>query len=60
LASSKGENLGPERGVHPEPLQAGQDRRQFIAALERQTNLFDGHNLEVGLGMERVAHGVRQ
>ena len=55
----QGENLGLERGMHPEPLQPGQDRRQLVAALERQANLFDGRDLEIGLGLEGVAHGGR-
>jgi len=37
-------------------LQAGQDRRQLVPALERETNLFDGCELQIGLGLESVAH----
>src|ERR1039457_3020201 len=43
--------------MHPEPLQTGQDRRQLVPAPEGQANLFDGRNLEIGLGLEGVAHG---
>jgi hypothetical protein len=50
------ENLGLERGVHPDPLQTGQDGRQLIAALERQPNLFDGRDLQIRLGLEGMAH----
>ena len=44
------EDLRLEGGVSPDPLQARQDRRQLVAALERQLNLFNGNNLEVRLG----------
>ena len=54
---AQGEDPGLERGVRPDPLQAGEDRRQLGAALERQTHLFDGRELESGLGLEVVAHG---
>src|ERR1035438_4158418 len=43
--------------MHPEPLQASQDRGQFVSARERQANLFDGRDLEIGLGLKGVAHG---
>jgi len=36
--------------MHPEPLQTGQDRRQLVPAPEGQANLFDGRDLEIGLG----------
>jgi hypothetical protein len=38
-------------------LQTGQEGRQLIAALERQTNLFDGGDLQIGLGLELMTHG---
>jgi len=44
--------------MHPEPLQTGQNWGQFVAARERQANLFDGRDLEIGLGLKDVAHGV--
>src|ERR1035441_2752707 len=44
--------------MHPEPLQTGEDRGQFVAARERQANLFDGCDLEIGLGLKGVAQGV--
>jgi len=47
LALDEGEDSGLERGMHPEPLEAGEDGRQFIAAAQRQTNLFDGRELEI-------------
>ena len=56
----QGEHLGLERGLHPDPLEARQDRRQLVPALERQANLFDGGDLEIGLGLEVVAHGEEQ
>jgi hypothetical protein len=56
----QGENLGLERGVHPEPLQTGEDGREFVAAFERQANLFDGGDLQIGLGLKSVAHGGEQ
>ena len=37
-------------------LQAGEDGREFVAALERQTNLFDGCDLQIGLGLVVMAH----
>jgi len=43
----------------PDPLQTGEDRRQFIAAFKRQMNLFNGDDLEIGLVLEMMAHGVR-
>ena len=56
----QGENLGPQRGMHPEPLQPGQDRRQLVPAPEGQANLFDGRDLEIGLGLIVVTHGGRR
>ncbi len=53
----QGEDLSLEGRVHPDPLQPGQQWRKFVATLERQTNLFDGRDLEIGLGSEMVAHG---
>ena len=53
----QGKDLRLERWVHPNPLQASQHGRQFVPALERQTNLFDGRDLEIGLGLEMMAHG---
>ena len=47
FAFDEGEDLGLERGMHPEPLEAGEDGRELIAAAERQTNLFDGRELEI-------------
>ncbi len=44
--------------MHPDPLQAGQEGRQLIAALERQEDLLNGNDLEVGLGMEASAHKI--
>lgn len=38
----QGEDLGLERGVHPNPLETREDGREFVAALERETNLLDG------------------
>jgi hypothetical protein len=35
-------------------------QRQLVAALERQTNLFDGRDLQIGLGWVVMAHGGRQ
>jgi hypothetical protein len=43
--------------MHPEPLQPGQNRRQLVPAPEGQTNLFDGRDLKIGLGLIGVAHG---
>jgi hypothetical protein len=37
-------------------LEAGKDGREFVAALERQPNLFDRRDLEIGLGLEVLAH----
>jgi hypothetical protein len=43
--------------VHPNPLQAGEDRGQLVAVLERQPNIFDGDDLQIELGWEVVAPG---
>jgi hypothetical protein len=51
------ENLGPQRRMHPQPLQPGQDRRQLVPAPEGQANLFDGRYLKIGLGFKGMAHG---
>ena len=53
----QGEDLGLERRVHPNPLEPRQNRRQFVATLERQTNLFDGRDLQIGLVLKIMAHG---
>jgi len=53
----QGEDLGLECGVHPDPLQAREVGWQFVAALERQANLFDGCDLQVGLELEVMTHG---
>jgi hypothetical protein len=44
--------------MHPNPLETGEDGWQFVSTLERQANLFDGDDLQVGLGLESVAHMV--
>jgi hypothetical protein len=41
-------------------LEAGEDGREFVAALERQTNLFDGRQLQIGLGLVGMAHDGKQ
>jgi len=51
------EDLGLERGMHPDPLETGENRRQLVPALERQTNLFNGEDVQIGLVLEWVAHG---
>src|ERR1035441_10589415 len=43
--------------MHPEPLQPGQNRRQLVSAPAGQANLFNGRNLEIGLGLIVVTHG---
>src|ERR1039457_5145110 len=45
--------------MYPEPLQPGQDRRQLVPTAEGQANLFDGRDLEIGLGLIMVTHGGR-
>ena len=60
LGFEPGEDLGLERGVHPNPLQPREDRRQFVAALERQANLFDGGDVQIRLALEMMAHGLWQ
>jgi len=54
------ENLGPQRRMHPEPLQPGQDRRQLVPAPGGQANLFDGRDLKIGLGLKGMAHGGKR
>jgi hypothetical protein len=55
----QGEELGLERGVHPDPLESGEDGWQLVAAFERQPNLFDGRDLQIGLGLVGMAHRGR-
>ncbi len=56
-ALQKLENLQAQRRMAPNPLQAGQDREQFIAAVEGQDHVFDGEELEGRLGFKALAHG---
>ena len=56
LGGEQGEHLGFEGGMCPEPLEAGQEGWELVAAVERQGNLFDGDGLEAGLGGKGVAH----
>jgi len=51
----QGEDLGHERGLRAEPLEPGEDRRQLVAALQGQGNLFDGGDVKVWLGGETLA-----
>lgn len=53
----QGKDLGLERGVPPEPLQAGEAGGPFVAALEGQANLFDGRDVPFGLSLEMLAPG---
>ncbi len=55
----QGQNLALERGVHPYPLETGEDRRKFIAAVEWQANLFNGRELQSGLDLKTMAHSER-
>ncbi len=36
------EDFGQERGCLPEPLKAGEERREFVATVEGQDDLLDG------------------
>ncbi len=49
--------ISPSTRAAPDPLQAGEQRWQFVAAGERQHNLFDRREAAFGLGGEEVAHG---
>jgi hypothetical protein len=42
------------------PNFTAKDIAQLVATLERQTNLFDGRELQIGLGLKVVAHGGEQ
>ena len=53
----QGEDLRLQRRLRPDPLQAREDRRQFVAALAREDDLFNRHEAEFGLGGEALAHG---
>ena len=55
----QGECLGLARGMHSESLQTRQDRGQFVAAIQRQANLFNRSDLKIRLVLEMIAHGVR-
>ena len=54
------EDFRLQRGVRPDPLQTGEDRRHFVAALERENDLLDRHEAEFGLGGEWLAHGTSE
>jgi hypothetical protein len=41
--------------VHPNPLETREDGRQLVTTLERQTNLFEGRDLQIGLALEMMA-----
>jgi len=43
--------------VHPNPLEPGEDGREFVATLEGETNLLDGGGLEIGLELKTMEHG---
>ncbi len=51
------ENLLREFGVRENPLQAGEDGRQFVATAQRQDDFLNGSQLEAGLDGESLAHG---
>ena len=51
------EDFRLQRGVRPDPLQAGQDRRPFVAALAREDNFFNGPEPKFRLAGERLAQG---
>ena len=51
------EKLGIEFGRLEDPLQTGEDRRQFVAALEGDRNAFDGSLSQGQLHVEMSAHG---
>lgn len=55
----QGENLRVERGVKKQPLQAGEDGRQFIATGEGQTDFLDGQGVEPRLHFESFTHTGR-
>ena len=57
-ASSRAKTSALSAGCDQQPLEAGEDGREFVAAAERQANLFDGRGLELGLLLEVMAHGV--
>ena len=57
FAFQQGEELGLECGMQPDPLPARENRRPFVAALERQANFFAGCDPQVGLGLEGMAPG---
>jgi hypothetical protein len=56
-ALQKLENLGAQDRMKPDPLQARQDGRQLVAALDGQDDPLDGDDLEGGLGFKTLAHG---
>jgi len=45
-----------EFGMRPDPLQSGEDGRQFIAAFAREDDLLDGREVQSGSGVESLAH----
>ena len=44
--------------MHPEPLEAGQDGRQFVPAVQGQENLFDGSEAQFGAGVKELSHKI--
>jgi hypothetical protein len=53
----QGENLLVDFGRREDPLEAREDGREFIAALEGNEHLFDGRLAQLQLGFESLAHG---
>ena len=51
------EDFRLQRGVRPDPLPAGEDRRHFVAALARADDFLNGPEPEFGLRGEGLAHG---
>jgi hypothetical protein len=53
----QGEDLLVDLGRREDPLEAREDGREFIAALEGNEDLFDGRLAQLQLGFESLAHG---
>ena len=51
------ENLIAQRRMAPDPLQAGENRREFVTTAEGQDDPLDGQDLKAGLGVKMLAHG---
>ena len=58
FAFQQGENVFVQAWSAEDPLEAGEDGREFIAAFKGDDDLIDGSLAEISLGVESFAHGI--